>query len=78
METDKETDTETDARQGPLSLPQVSLTHGRKGHLWDEIVLHKVSQTSNLLILPLHHLDMLGELDDTLAIWLEPELSNNL
>ena len=56
-----------------LLLPQVSVAHGREVERRNEIILHQLGQPGNLLVLLLHHLDMLSELNDALAVWLKPE-----
>ena len=60
-----------------LLLPQVSVAHGREVERRNEIILHQLGQPGNLLVLLLHHLDMLSELNDALAVRLKPEPSDD-
>ena len=56
-----------------LLLPQMSVAHGWQVERRNEIILHQLGQPGNLLVLLLHHLDMLSELNDALAVWLKPK-----
>ena len=53
------------------------MAHGRQVERRNEVILHQQSQPGHFLVLLLHHLDMLGELNDALAVRLESKPSNH-
>ena len=53
------------------------MAHGREVERGNKVILDQLSQPGDLLVLFLHHLDMLSELNDALAVRLKPEPSDD-